>query len=101
MTMNRLRKILTTGAIASMIGVGALAATTTEAGAYTACNRYGECWHTGERYGYPGAIGVRFYGDDWRWRDHGYRWRGDNWRGDRNWHHRGRGYWRNGIWITF
>ena len=41
--MNRLRKILTTGAIASMISVGALAATTTEAGAYTACNRYGEC----------------------------------------------------------
>ncbi len=98
--MTKIRKLMTTGAVAAMLGIGALAATTTAAEARTVCNRYGDCWHEyGDRYDYPPTLGVRFYGDSWRhrsWhdRDHygRYHWR------DR---HDGRGYWRNGIWITF
>jgi len=91
--MTTIRKLMTTGAVAALLGLGGLAATTTAADARTVCNRFGDCWHESARYDYPARLGVRFYGDDWRWRHHdGYRWRG---------HHEGRGYWRNGIWVTF
>ena len=91
--MTSLRKLLTTGAVAAVVGIGALAAASTAAGAYTVCNRYGDCWQTSDRYDYPARLGVRFYGDDWRYHHrYGYHWR------DR---HDGRGYWRNGVWITF
>lgn len=67
------------------------------ASAYIVCNRWGDCWHTESRYRYPGP-GFSFYPDDWyfhqRWDDrYRYRWRGD--------YHRGRGYYRGGIWIPF
>ncbi|MEI9992186.1 MAG: hypothetical protein WDM86_19375 [Rhizomicrobium sp.] len=88
-----IRKLMTTGAVAAVLGIGALAATTTTADARTASNRFGDCWHVTDRYDYPATLGVRFYGDDWRYHHrYGYRWRGD---------HRGRGYWRNGLWVTF
>jgi hypothetical protein len=91
--MTTVRKLMTTGAVAAIIGAGALAVTTTAADARTVCNRFGDCWQESVRYHYPAALGVRFYNDDWRWRHHGgYHWR------DR---HDGRGYWRNGVWITF
>jgi len=88
-----IRKLMTTGAVAALLGFGALAATSTSADARTVCNRFGDCWHEDGNYRYPHSLGVRFYGDDWR--DHhraGYRWRD---------HRDGRGYWRNGIWVTF
>ncbi|MBV9046213.1 MAG: hypothetical protein JO167_07860 [Alphaproteobacteria bacterium] len=90
---------MTTGAIASLVGIGGLAATTTAADARVVCNRYGDCWRETVRYDYPSALGVRFYDDNWRhryWRDRD-RYRSWRWRAD----HQGRGYWRNGIWITF
>jgi len=87
-----IRKLMTTGAVAAVLGIGALAATTTVAQARIACNRFGDCWHVTDRYDYPARLGVRFYGDDWRRNHHGYHWRGD---------HDGRGYWRNGLWVTF
>jgi hypothetical protein len=66
------------------------------ANAYVVCNAH-ECWHTHARYRYrePGLV---VHPDDWyfhnRWDEHGpYRWRGD--------YHRDRGFWRNGVWITF
>jgi hypothetical protein len=35
---------------------------------------------------------VVIHDDNWRWRDRDhYRWR----------EHEGRGYWRNGIWLSF
>jgi hypothetical protein len=91
--MTTIRKFMTTGAVAALLGIGALAATTTAADARTVCNRFGDCWQETTRYDYPATLGVRFYGDDWRLhhRD-GYHWRD---------HHDGRGYWRNGLWVTF
>ena len=100
--MTNLRKLMTTGAVAAMLGIGALAATTTAAEARTVCNRFGDCWNVNDNYDYPATLGVRFYGDNWRDRWHGrddwrYGHRHYHWRGD----HDGRGYWRNGLWITF
>lgn len=94
-----IRKLMTTGAVAALLGIGALAATSTAADARTVCNRFGDCWQETTRYDYPNTLGVRFYNDNWRTRNwHGrdhysrYHWR-DN--------HDGRGYWRNGLWVTF
>jgi hypothetical protein len=102
--MTNIRKFMTTGAVAALVGVGALAATSTAVEARTVCNRYGDCWHVSDSYNYPSTLGVRFYGDDWRSRHHWddrddwrYHHRHMYWRGD----HDGRGYWRNGVWITF
>jgi hypothetical protein len=97
--MTKIRKLLTTGAVAAMLGVGALATTSTGAEARTVCNRYGDCWHERDRYDYPATLGVRFYNDSWRNRH----WRGRDHYRSYHWrdHREGRGYWRNGIWITF
>lgn len=78
--------------LSAIVGAGALTAMSGTASAYVACNRYGDCWHTSERYAYRPHWGIRVHGDDWRWRhrDH-YRWR----------EHEGRGYWRSGVWVTF
>jgi hypothetical protein len=103
--MTTFRKLLTTGAIAAVVGVGALAVTSSAASARTVCNTDGDCWHESTQYEYPTTSGVRFYGDDYRtahkdWErtndsDHAanhYSWRAD---------HEGRGYYRQGLWVTF
>ena len=97
-----IRKLMSTGAIAVLLGVGALAAASTGAQARTVCNRWGDCWHADHDYSYPAQLGIRIYGDDWRARHH---WN-DSWRWqdrDYRWHehHDGRGYWRDGVWVTF
>lgn len=77
---------------AALIGAGALALTATSASAYVVCNDRGTCWHTHDRYAYPTGFGIVVHDDNWRWeRHHHYHWR----------EHTGRGYWRNGVWITF
>jgi hypothetical protein len=81
-------RILALGAVA---GAAALAAMAAPASAYVACNGRGDCWHTSERAAYKPAWGIRIHDDNWKWRGHGYRWR----------EHDGRGYWRNGLWVTF
>ena len=87
-----MKKILIQGALAALVGAAAMAATTTSASAYVACNRFGDCWHTTTRYDYRPTFGVVVHDDNWRWRaNERYRWR----------EHAGRGYWRNGLWITF
>jgi hypothetical protein len=91
--MSKFRNLLTTGAVAALLGVGAAAVSATPADARVVCNRWGDCWHERGYYHYPRGLGVRFYGDEWRWRHrHDYHWRE---------HHDGRGYWRNGVWIAF
>jgi len=88
-----IRKLLTGGAIAALVGISALAATTTAATARTVCNRDGDCWHESDRYQYPPTFGVRFHGDNWHRSHHDrYHWR-DN--------HEGRGYYRQGLWVAF
>ena len=75
--------------------VAALGAATNGASAYVTCNHEGDCWHSDAR---PRAPGVTFesHPDDWYFHRH--------WDSDREHHwreyHEGRGYWRNGVWIT-
>ena len=78
---------------AALIG---LALSATGASAYIACNRDGDCWHTETRGHYPGT-GYSYHPDDWYFHqtwDKDHRWRAEE-------HHRDRGFWRNGVWVTF
>ena len=89
-----MRKILLHSAAAGILGAAALAIMTGSAAAAIVCNDDGDCWHVRDRYEYPAGIHVTWHDDDWRWRDQDrdrYRWR----------EHEGRGYWRNGVWISF
>lgn len=68
------------------------------ASARIVCNDDGDCWHTDNDYHYHSGWHVRdrhpdswYFHNDWD-HDHDHHWRG---------HHDGRGYWRNGVWITF
>jgi hypothetical protein len=79
-------------AAAALLSAGALALTAGSASAEIVCNAEGECWHAHGHYQYHDEWGVVVHPDGWAWgaNDH-YRWH----------EHRGRGYWHNGIWITF
>ena len=79
-------------AAAALLGATTLIVSASSASAYVVCNRWGECWHVHNRYNYNPGFGIVVHDDNWRWRN------GDRYR----WHeHTGRGYWRNGVWITF
>jgi hypothetical protein len=82
-----------TAALAAAAVAGSVAAVSTPASAEIACNRYNECWRVPNRYVYPPRARIIFHDDAWR-RAH---MRGWHWRAD----HDGRGYYRNGVWITF
>jgi hypothetical protein len=88
------KKILLSAAFGAAITAGTLAASTHSASAYVACNREGDCWHTESRVRAPGVT-FSYHNDDWYFHQ---RW--DN--ADRHFrdYHTGRGYYRNGIWIT-
>jgi hypothetical protein len=87
-----IRNLLTTAALAAIVGAGAMTATTSAADARTVCNNYGDCWHESSRYDYPAPLVVRFHSNRWHSNNHRYNWR-DN--------HEGRGYYRQGLWVTF
>ena len=88
---------LTKFAAAALLGLGAIALSAGTASAEVVCNHEGDCWHTDRHYHYEHGVQVEVHPDSWYFhRD----WDHDNdhhWRG----HHEGRGYWRNGVWITF
>lgn len=86
-----MKKLLVSAALSAVVGTGAMVAMTAPASAYIVCNRAHECWHTTDRYRYRPGWGVVVHPDNWRWRGNGWRWH----------EHDGRGYWRNGVWITF
>ena len=76
---------------AAAIGAVSFAA---PASAKIVCNDKGDCWHVHDAYTYPPEAGIVVHEDNWRWEDADH----DKYR----WHeHEGRGYWRNGVWITF
>jgi hypothetical protein len=78
--------------LGTIAGAGAMAALAAPASAYVACNHEGDCWHTTARETYEPTFGITVHDDAWKWHDGDrYRWR----------EHEGRGYWRNGAWITF
>ena len=88
--MKTFKKALLSAALA----LGGLAATAGGASAYVACNRFGDCWHTETRYAPPG-VRFDYHPDDWYFHQH---W--DRHTRFRD-YHEGRGYYRNGVWITF
>ena len=95
--MQYLKKALSTVGIAALIGAGAVIATSGAASARVVCNAEGDCWHTDSTYHYKPGVHVEFHPDSWYFHndwdsDHHHHWRG---------HHEGRGYWQNGVWITF
>lgn len=79
-------------AVAAAISTAAVVAMTADASAAVACNAEGECWHVNRSYAYRPEFGVVVHPNGWRWgaTDH-YTWR----------EHTGRGYWHNGVWVTF
>jgi hypothetical protein len=78
-------------ALAALCG-GMLTMTATTASAAVVCNGEGECWHVRHHYRYRPEWGVVVRPNNWRWgpNEH-YVWR----------EHRGRGYWRGGVWIGY
>ena len=86
--MNTLKKTL----LASLAVTAAAAIVPAAASAAIVCNGENECWHTKQAYKYDPSFGLTVHENDWKWgdADH-YTWR----------EHEGRGYWRNGVWITF
>jgi hypothetical protein len=103
--MMNIRKLLTTGAVAALVGAGAFAATTSAASARTVCNSDGDCWHESTQYEYPASANMHFYGDDYRTTHHDMERLNDNdhaqdhysWREN----HDGRGYYQKGVWVAF
>ena len=86
-----MKKILVSAALSAIFAGGAMVALTAPASAAIVCNRAHECWHTTEAYHYKPAFGVTVHPDTWKFRGKGWTFR----------EHEGRGYWRNGVWITF
>jgi hypothetical protein len=87
-----LKSTLLKGTLAAAVTTGTLVAASA-ASADVVCNRGGECWHVRDRLDYPADLGITFHDDAWAaaHRDH-YHWRADRF---------DRGYYRNGVWITF
>ena len=81
--------------LGAVVSAGALTALVAPASAYIACNREGDCWHTESRYRSPK---VRF---DYHPDDYYFHQRWDDRRHWRNEEHRGRGYYRSGLWVQF
>ncbi|HVY35291.1 MAG TPA: hypothetical protein VG960_12835 [Caulobacteraceae bacterium] len=79
-------------ALAVIMAVGALAVSAQSAAAYVVCNSNGECWHTERHYRAPTPL--QWHRDDYYFHR---TWDHDHWRDS----HAGRGYYRNGVWITF
>jgi len=74
----------------------ALVATTSASQAYITCNHEGDCWHTERHVAVPGVT-FSYHPDDWYFHRHWDSEREHHWREA----HEGRGYWRNGVWVTF
>lgn len=82
--------------LGAVLAAGGMIAMSAPASAWIVCNRWGDCWHSETRIAAPG-LRFEYYPDDWYFhRSWGPR---DRWRWREG--HPGRGYWRNGVWITF
>ena len=87
------KSALVKGALIAAVTSGALAAASA-ASADVVCNRFNECWHVHDRLDYPPAARMVFHDDAWAAAHRAGHW---HWRADRF----DRGYYRNGVWITF
>jgi hypothetical protein len=79
-------------ALVAALAAGGLSLAATGASAEIVCNSDNQCWHVHGHYNYQPEWGVTVHPNNWAWgpTDH-YTWH----------EHHGRGYWRNGVWITF
>lgn len=80
--------------------LGAIAICTQPAAARIVCNAYGDCWHANSSYNYDHAdrgFHAQYHPDDWYFHQ--------SWNNDRDHHwrdyHDGRGYYKNGVWLSF
>jgi hypothetical protein len=95
----QLKKALLAVSAVVLATVGVLAVVPA-ASARVVCNSYGDCWHTDTRYNYnkyDRDQHAQYHSDDWYFHQN---WNGDSQRHYRD-HHDGRGYYKNGIWLTF
>jgi hypothetical protein len=92
--MFSLKKAVSACTVTLLMGTAVLVATAGTASARMVCNSMGECWHTDEHPRYPAELGIQVHPDDWYFHQ--------TWNGDRHYRdfHEGRGYYRNGLWIT-
>jgi hypothetical protein len=99
--MNKINKFFASSAVVGLVAIGAVVSGSTAASAHVVCNRNGDCWSTSQRYQYPNELGVRYYNS--RYMNDSYRHR--HWHDQRTWrdehHDNDRGYYRDGLWITF
>ncbi len=91
------KKVLSTAAIAVLLGTGALVATSAPAAARVVCNADGDCWHTDRSYRYSRDVRVEVHPDSWYFHQD---WANQKDRHYRD-HHDDRGYYRGGVWIKF
>jgi len=89
------KKLLSTAAIALLVGMGAFAVTATPASARVVCNSEGDCWHTDKSYRYGKDVKVENHPDSWYFHQD---WTNQK---DRRYHehHDERGYYKGGLWI--
>jgi hypothetical protein len=84
---------------ATALTIGTVALQAQPASARIVCNSYGDCWHTDARYDYnryDRGFGAQYHPDDWYFHRHWDSER-EHWRD----YHEGRGYYKNGIWLSF
>ncbi len=91
-------KTMLAAAALAALSLGTVALSAGSANAYVACNKSGECWHVDNRLHYkePGIVvhpDSWYFHNDWD-HDKDHKWRREE-------HHRDRGFWRNGVWVTF
>jgi len=94
--MRGIKNFFATCTLSGAVAIGALWATSTTASAYVACNRWGDCWQTSQRYKtYPRELGVVIHSDGWREHHQTGRY---HWRDKPNDDH---GYYDHGTWKPF
>ena len=77
--------------------LAALALGAGNASARVVCNAEGDCWHTDNSYHYKSEVKIEVHPDSWYFHHDWDQDKDHHWRG----HHEGRGYWKNGAWVTF
>jgi hypothetical protein len=92
-----MKKIIAGAATAALLGLGFLSMSAGTASARVVCNSEGDCWHVDQSYRYHPDVHVEFHPDSWYFHNDWDHDQHRHWRG----HHDGRGYWRNGAWVTF
>jgi hypothetical protein len=96
----RLSRLIPAMAIASLAFCGTMSVLIRPATAEIVCDRDGDdCWHVDHHYDRPPpGVHFEYHPDGWYFRHDWDRDRDHHWRHERQEH---RGYWRNGLWITF